>query len=79
MNFKDGNIHYICNSYSFKDIFKFKTKNTFGKLHSEDILNKDFDIHKHKENIINLISFITKEISLIKVVKNEIVYYLEGI
>ena len=27
----------------------------------------------------NLISFITKEISLIKVVKNEIVYYLEGI
>ena len=79
MNFKDGNIHYICNSYSFKDIFKFKIKNTFGKLHFEDILNKDFYIHKHKENIINLISFITKEISLIKVVKNEIVYYLEGI
>ena len=79
INYRDGNIHYIYNAYSYKEIFKFKIKNTFDGLPLKDILNKDLDIHKHKKNIINLISYVTNEINLIKIVNNEIVHYLEGI
>ena len=64
INYKDGNFHYIYNSYSNKEIWKCNIKNIFGELFIKNKDNKDFKIHKHKENIINLISVVVKEFNI---------------
>ena len=63
---KDGNIHYIYNSYNTEEIWKCNIPNNIEKILGKKILSKDFNIIKHKQNIINLISLIINKIELIR-------------
>lgn len=88
VNFKDYNIHIVCNSYSTEELWKNKVKELSEKedLNFDDNINfldKDFDIMKHKENISNIIlliinnfeRFITNDDNI----ENNIVDYIEEI
>ena len=80
--YKDGNIHYVYNSYNDKDIWDCKLANIMDKSIEKRILNEDFDIAKHKCNIISLISFIINKIESFResgLLKNKIHNYLEAI
>ena len=77
--YKDGTIHYVYNSYNSNAIWKNKVINTFGKKLSLNIFNKDFNIHKHKKNIINLISLIINNIELLREKEENFDYYIECI
>ena len=80
INNKYGNIHYIYNSYSNNDIWKCNIINKIEKLLGKNILNKDFDIQKHKQNIINLISLIINKIEIFRQIYHiEVDYFIENI
>ena len=81
INDKDGNIHYIYNSYNKSKIWKSKIDNTIGKLLGNKILNKDFSIMSHKENILNIMTLIINKIELFrkKQIREDIDFYLEEI
>ena len=80
INNKYGNIHYIYNSYSNNDIWKCKIQNTIEKLVGKNIINKDFNIQEHKQNIINLISLIISKIEIFRqIYQIEIDYFMENI
>ena len=91
INFKDYNIHIICNSYNSSELWKSHLKelekeyNLFLKK-SIDFSDKDFDINKHKENIYNIIALIINnfdkiipEDNYINNKKNNIISYIEEI
>ena len=78
INNKFGNIHYIYNSYNKGDIWKFNHSKKFGKKLEKKNLDSDFNIGKHKQNIINLIYlFINKIDSLISIDKESLDYLEE--
>ena len=82
INNKDGNIHYIYNSYNREDIWISKISNEIAGKIKKKVLKKDFNIHKHKENIINLISIIINKIESlrsIEYIKGNVDFYLENI
>ena len=82
INNRNGNIHYIFNSYSKRNIWKCKIPNIIDLELGKNILNKDFNIEKHKQNIMNTISLIISKIDIFRKlnqVKEEIDVYLENI
>ena len=64
--FRDSNIHLIFNSFNSDELWKSRVKELYmeEKLDISNInfSNKDFDIIKHKENIVNLISLVINNI-----------------
>ena len=79
INYREGNIHYIFNSYSNREIWKSKIPNTIGNLIEKKIYNKDFNLDNHKENILNLINLVINKIKIFRKLEiwNEI--YIEEI
>ena len=78
INNKYGNIHYIYNSYNKGDIWKCSHSKKFGEKLGKKNLDSDFNIGKHKQNIINLIYlFINKIDSLISIDKESLDYLEE--
>ena len=78
VNYKGGNIHYFFNSYNNNSIWKDNIENAINKesseldwrkviakLIKEKNFNKDCSIIKHKQNILNLISFIVNNIKTV--------------
>ena len=49
INFREGNIHYVFNSYNNRLIWKSKIPNSIGKLIGKKIFNKDFNLDNHKK------------------------------
>ena len=82
INYRNGNIHYIFNSYNNRYIWKSKIYNSIGKILGNKIFHRDFMIKNHIENIMNLVSFVIDKIELFKKL-NDIEYqiddYLEDI
>ena len=82
IKYKNGEIHYLFNSYSNEDIWKSKISNIFIKLKERINLDKDYKIEKHIKNILNLISIIVikfNSYSKIEEIKHELDEYLEDI
>ena len=66
-----GNIHYICNAYNNRGIWKFQySKNNIEQKLGKKILTKDFNIERHSLNILNLISLIVNNINIFKEIKS---------
>ena len=78
---KYGNIHYIYNSYNTGKIWKCKLPCLIVKKLGKKIMLNDFNIEKHKQNIINLISLLINKInSLVSTEQlEESLIYLENI
>ena len=72
INFPDENIHLIFNSYNGEGIWK---SNIDEEIQDEDpsefLKNEDFNIQKHKENILHLIRFIIQRLHFFNKVKNK--------
>ena len=100
VNYKGGNIHYFFNSYNNNSIWKDNIENAINKesseldwrkviakLLKEKNFYKDCSIIKHKQNILNLISFIANNIETvvecdpqkIKEKKTQIYHILENV
>ena len=71
MNRKGGIIHYIYNSYSYKNIWNCEIDDSYGKSFEKNINNEDFNIYKHKQNILSLISLIVNKINFFREVKEK--------
>ena len=74
---KYGNIHYIYNSYNNGDIWRCKCPELIVKKLGKKIFDNDFNIGKHKHNIINLIYLIINKVPIEKI--EESLDYLEKI
>ena len=100
VNYKGGNIHYFFNSYNNNSIWKDNIENAINKesseldwrkviakLLKEKNFYKDCSIIKHKQNILNLISFIANNIETVvecdpqkkKEKKTQIYHILENV
>ena len=80
--YKNGEIHYIFNSYSNENIWKSQIPNKFRNIINKNNLNQDYNIKKHLENILYLIDFIISNInsfSIINEIKEEFDKYLNEI
>ena len=66
INRKGGIIHYIYNAFSYNEIWKCKIQNIYDKSLNNKIGNEDFNIYKHKQNIIYIISFVINSIKLFR-------------
>ena len=71
VNRRDGIIHYIYNSYSYKNIWKCKIENTYRKILKKNINNEDFNIYKHKQNILSLINLVICKINFFRELKEK--------
>ena len=89
VNFKDDNIHILFNSYNGNEIWKSHVKELSknDEINLNDINNivsdKNFDILKQKENIINIISLVIDDLknsNLNDVISdNKIIKYIQEI
>ena len=79
VKYGNGNIHYVFNSYSDRNIWKSSFPNIIGKIIGKKIFDKDFDIENHKENILSLINLVVNDIKLFRKLKQWKDYYLEEI
>ena len=79
INYKEGNIHYIFNSYNNREIWKSKIPNTIWNLIGKKIYNKDFNLDTHKENILNLINFVINKIEIFRKLETWNDIYIEEI
>ena len=77
--YKNGNIHYLFNSYSNRNIWKSKINNSIESLIGYNIYNQDFKMENHKQNIISIISLIVNDIELFRKLKEWSDVYLEEI
>ena len=76
---KNGDIHYIFNSYNNRKVWKSKIPNTIGKILGENIYDENFKIENHKHNIMSLISLVTDKIELFRKIEESTDDYLEEI
>ena len=82
IKYRDGIVHCIFNSYSNRDLWKCKIPNTISKKLGDKIFSEDFNIHKHKKNIANLIELIINNIEIlrqIEEIEDKIDFFLENI
>ena len=77
--YKNGNIHYLFNSYSNRNIWKSKINNSIETLIGYNIYNQDFKMENHKQNIISIISLIVNDIELFRKLKKWSDIYMEEI
>ena len=66
INCRNGNIHYLFNSYSNRNIWNSKIYNAIETLNGDIIYKQDFNIENHKQNILNTISLIINKIELFR-------------
>ena len=82
IKYRGGIVHCIFNSYSNRDLWKCKIPNTISKKLGDKIFSEDFNIHKHKKNIANLIELIINNIEIfrqIEEIEDKIDFFLENI
>ena len=77
--YKNGNIHYLFNSYSNRFIWKSKIYNIIKTLIGDKIYNQEFNIENHKQNILNIILLIVNKIKSFRKLDEWSDIYLEEI
>ena len=77
--YKNGNIHYLFNSYSNRNIWKSKINNSIESLIGDKIYNPDYKLENHKQNILNIISIVINNIEFFIQLKEWSNDYLEEI
>ena len=79
INYKNGDIHYLFNSYSNRNIWKSRIYNSIEKQIGDKIISFDFKLENHKFNILNLISLIVNNIKVFRELQEWSDDYLEEI